>query len=137
MKSFFIIILILSSFLGSCNKVRKYRFNIVNETGVEINKMELTGTTDYEFEIEKNGETGESQIQWKGPRSHLNGEYCFSYYVYSFTDIDSTYNDENPCGGCVVVRHLSQKKLNVLTLRKVDPGQSDCEHYFKMDYKEY
>lgn len=130
-KSFWIISIIT---IFGCNKIRKYRINIVNETGVHINKLDIEGTTDYNFSIEKDGETGVKNIEWKGPRSYSAGEHCFSYFVYSFSNQDSTYNVASPCGGCVVVKDLSQKDLNILTLKKVDPGESTCEHYFKIDY---
>ena len=62
---------VLILLFSSCNKIRTYPINIKNSTGFDIQELEFTGTTDYLFEIPKDGETGCVKIEWKGPRKNF------------------------------------------------------------------
>ena len=136
-RNLFFILLVLVTFLG-CNKVRTYKINIVNNTEFDILELKLSGTTEYNYSIVKGGETGVHEIEWKGSRSHLDGEYGFSYRVNSFSDSIMVYNDSSKCGFSIIVNDLSEVEVNTLTLYLSDSDLSACGNYvFKIDYQEY
>ena len=111
---------------------------IVNKTGFKIQNLELNGTTNYNFAIEKDKETGVCKIEWKGYRTGDDGNYSFWYKVKSFSDSTIMYVDSAKCANNIVVNDLSETNVNILTLHIEDVGQSDCDPYnFKIDYKKY
>ena len=86
MRKQILLIALISMIVLGCNKERSYTINLINETQFDIHELELSGTSDYTFAINRGEETGNAIIEWIGARSHWNGEHCFSYYINDFSD---------------------------------------------------
>jgi len=134
-KTIFLLSFILL-FAGSCKKEHEYRINIANKTNCQINKLVVKGESDYIFNIEKGGETGEFVFEWKGSTKHwFAGFYPFYYYVESFIDEDSTLVTSQSCNSGISVDDLSTENLNKLQLTKEITGDSICKHSFRIDFE--
>lgn len=131
-----IIIIIPLIILVGCNKVRNYQINIINETGLEIQDLELSGTSEYHYAIPKDGETGVKTIQWVGPKYNLLGQNFISLRVKSFSDSTKIYIDSVKCGKVIAVDDLKSKKTNTLKLKYIyekDTNETCNPHKFSYE----
>lgn len=126
--------MICVSILFSCKKEKKYEINIINETGVDINNLTLDGTSVYHYHIPANGETGLSEIEWKGLRMNpFSGDLVFGYSVTSYTEGSNTYSDTIGCEHGFIMRDLSTRKTNKLIIMKSTKSECLGDYDFKIE----